>query len=1788
MFLFLRKINSFLLVILIGIFYYYYSIDQGRVDWTVYSNEIDIQEFLNARFQNTEIIYNEYNVNLDHSTYTAYFLSDGFSGPAPDKENIKYTLPINIETSIVKATLRTPPSPMITTLNLDVPRTSERILGCYIKEAEANSECLRNVSILSLQNVVANDLTFENTNVQSNTNSSTNDNAVNTNPLISFLDTVLAPIVNLAETFTNNSNIDIFGVRTVTNVGQVVKDISTVGSNFLWGHDDIQQFVPVEGKSGGKRAVLPVTIEVQGYGGQSNENAFVNSFGNLTLESTKIFRLPNMGIGRGNTDVKGKTLSTFAIYDPFTTIVDPNQQVEQGATAKVVNFVYNLFANIVQTNQLLPTNYSRFGIPNPIRSITNAKEINYAYSLDKIVRFANPAPSPLPNPFPPPDDSCRNQYLQELENNGCNLGTNQLSDVCRSIENDIARCEQNNNKYYFGYDRLPNSTKQTFAIIKEFVSEEQLKICIQSYINRQGCDLLSVEEGNNVIGYQNKSIPVGSTLASQQNLRDLWNNKSFNDPWINYLSPSWCSEYTEFGRIKATGDSASGVYRVELLDTERKKLYADAQNIQELLNEDNDTSTTNQGTRNVKGTRGNVLAVDFMLTHCVIAGGLQNYVVSQALNYANYSTDSELTGKWNVPRAGLTCDKKEVAIHGKPIKTNVPTKDAIPYTLIGDLDRAKSRGHALGIQYDNNYWDLTAIFSKDYGELGLRYPDYNVYEYAGQDMVLVLDSLGKPRYIVGNLNRPGSDGTTGEVKPFICYIPSQEQLALMTYLIQRFSSSDVLCKVLFENSEKFSLVQFASYRRHIVDINGDNKMENLDVVNIISTGDNVRVFQVVIPVMSDLGLNFPVVSKSDVTYTDILNSPATQAWDFVQNDDVVYGVSRSTSNVIEIYRISNIYDGSPNNLRLNVNEISSNNCFGVSVCGSQYVFLKIVPTPTTFYVILTYSGEKEDANSFNEGYLIEVPYFVFESNNYGDIRVTIFPIPQVNGFNGRISKINISNITWFGVRTLDIFLEPSGSLVRVILSQIPIEGSITANSYPALIYHWRYAAYTTDCTNYLGLYEFNNCGFPPMDPINTPTIFDFTYDGGRIVGSYIHKYDIHGMTFYSPDILYGMTPLYMKIENKGSTEIYSNLFAISGLNGTDPIVNPVKSKNIPSSSKEYIPNDSSSPLFKRFGFVVYDNPMYYPAKWNCMVKLNKIITGEDPLMRLFGKEVEINLLPFNLEDMTVDVSTTGDEYSSENDGSYCETTWCISNDTPFVDEKFGNNSRIATVNNTDVNQEIEERIVAAVLRRKGEDNINLIRSRVRYMCQKAAEYNVSCAFIAAIWFQESTFSLSESGIFGCFLDGADSWQEQINCAVVSVRNRFNEYQQYSEGGRKEFDIPFKGQDGGTCKVSNAFVYTMERYTPIDSKRKGDPRNDCNRGLVRRVPNSLSDSDYYSNMTRYPITFADVKLFDPNPRIFDPRTELFCVGDKVNSKYNPGYFRNGEKPDWSNSKLMAAWPNIESMLKEINDPRLQLTKNCFARNPSYSNSSQNINQIENDYQAVEGTMFEYKMSLYNTGTASAAQYLMLVNQWDKATGRKDAGPLVGTHVISPGGDFSVLRRMGYFNATHLSHLYRPGSDQGIIITGVEVPWDKGRVFPDPSKPADGSNPGGGMCEIATALAYTVSKVGTPSDESNIQMKPSSGRINNRSGFVGSVNFITHSYNLGMVQKYNSLVLKHGSQPMADNTTDTEFPRTKFVSFLSPTNDLLIKNPSTKYYLIIRIDFDEKANIVSFKAYFAKKK
>lgn len=1788
MFAFLRKINSFLLVILIGLFYYYYSIYDGQIGLLVYSNEIGIEEFLNARFQTTEVIYNEYNVNLDNPTYTAYFLTDGFSGPVPDKDNIKYTLPVNIETSIVKATLRTPPSPMITTLNLDVPRTTDRVLGCYVKEAEANSECLRNVSILSLQNVVANDLTFENTDVRSNTNpSQNNNNSVNTSPLISFLDTVLAPIVNLAETFTNNSNIELFGVRTVTNVGQVVKDISTVGSNFLWGHDDIQQFVPVEGKSGGKKAVLPVTIEVQGYGGQSNENAFVNSFGNLNLESTEIFRLPNMGVGGGGKDVKGKTLSAFAIYDPFTTIVDRNQQVDQGATAKVVNFIYNLFANVVQTNQVIPTNYSRFGIPNPIRSITNAKEINYAYNLDKIVRFANPVPTPLPNPFPPPDNSCRNEYAEELEQNGCN-NQNSNVEICKQIEDQIEECKEKRNKYYYGYNRLPSSTKQAFAIIKEFVAEDQLKACIQSQIDGQGCDLLSVEEGNNVIGYQSKSIPVGSTLASQQNLRDLWNDKSFNDPWINYLSPSWCSEYTEFGRIKATGESASGVYRVQLQDIERK-LSVEAQDIQESMNRDDNVPTTNQGTRNVKDTRGNVLAVDFMLTHCVIAGGLQNYVVSQALNYANYSTDSELTGKWNVPRAGLTCDKKEVAIHGKPIKTNVPTRDSIPYTLIGDLDRAKSRGHALGIQYDNNYWDLTAIFSKDYGELGLRYPDYNVYEYAGQDMVLILDTLGNPRYVVGNLNKPGPDNTTGEVKPFICYIPPQEQLALMTYLIQRFTNSDVLCRVLLENSEYFSLVQFASYQRYIVDMNQDDKMENFDVINIISKGDNMRVFQLIVPVVTEFGVDFPVVAKGSVNYKDILTKP--DQWDFDESGGQIYGIARNENNLIKIYKITNVYDINLRNYILNINEVSSNDCFGIKVCNSEYVFLKLFTGSNNMYATLTFAGDREDYDSFSLGYLLEIPYSVFDSNT--NVRVMMFPIPQVNGFNGRVSAINIGSITTFRFRTLtlDIFLVPSGSLVRVILSQIPLEGGeIVSNSYPALIYHWRYAAYTTDCTNYLGLEEFNSCGFPPMDPINTPTIFSFTDNGGRIVGSYEHKYDISGMTFYSPDILYGMTPLYMKVANSGNAEMYSNLFVISGADGTNPIVNPVKSDSIPSSLKRYIPNDATSPLLKRFGFVLYDNPMYNPAKWNCLVKLNKIITGEDPLTRLFGKEVEINLLPFNLQDMIMDGSSSSDgdyssdDYSSENDGSYCEATWCISNSTPFVDNKFSNSDP----NNQEVNQEIEERILSSVMRRKsGTVNENVIRSRVRYMCQKAAEYNVSCAFIAAIWFQESTFSLSESGkhIFGCFLDGADSWQAQIDCAVVSVRNRFNEYRQYSEVGRKEFDIPFKGQDGGTCKVSNAFVYTMERYTPIDSKRRGDPRNDCNRGLVRRVPlNRLSD--YTSNPTRYTVTFADVGLRKPSipdPDIaFDPNTEPFCVSDSVSSKLS--YFHN-QKPDWSNSRLMAAWPNIETILKEINDPRLQITKNCFASNPSSSSSSQDINQIDEEYVMVEGTSFEYKMSLYNTGPASASQYLALVNRWDKTTGRPDAGPLVGIHVIPPGGDFSMVRRMGYFNTTHLSHLYISGSDKGIPITGVEVPWAKGRVFADPSV---GDTPGGGMCEIATAIAYTVSKVGTPLDESNIIMRPTPGKINNRDGFVGNVNFITHTYRVGMVQLYNGLVAKHGSQQMADNTIDPEFPRTMFVSFWSPTNDLLIKNPSSKYHLIIRIDFNEKANIVTYKAYFARNK
>lgn len=189
-------------------------------------------------------------------------------------------------------------------------------------------------------------------------------------------------------------------------------------------------------------------------------------------------------------------------------------------------------------------------------------------------------------------------------------------------------------------------------------------------------------------------------------------------------------------------------------------------------------------------------------------------------------------------------------------------------------------------------------------------------------------------------------------------------------------------------------------------------------------------------------------------------------------------------------------------------------------------------------------------------------------------------------------------------------------------------------------------------------------------------------------------------------------------------------------------------------------------------------------------------------------------------------------------GGYCTEEWCYTGAVHGAGVQKLSSSQIAKLTGVLVAQTGRTEQVA--------------REQIVTLCGIAEEKNVSCPFMFAIWFQESSLRDEPSEIsgkhleFGCLLEGYyDSLEEQMLCAVdAAVENRGNEWdialaeaiskeiavclvasnhtcqstncsRQCIEGYMDDvFSLEICGEY--CCRATTKFGYIIEKYTPNDS------------------------------------------------------------------------------------------------------------------------------------------------------------------------------------------------------------------------------------------------------------------------------------------------------------------------------------------------------------------------------------
>lgn len=1802
---FYYRLNNFLILIVI-VFVGMVLYSKVNVAHSQNSDPItSIGDFIQNLSRPAYVINREVSVDMDPNSYTAHFVSDGFSGKPSSEQKSKF---FNEEGGSGALDLINTP------LDFQLTKDSKLILPGEIVSpavpkgtAPSDYQCVDKGALGDDENNRRNCL-FSVTDLSVFTDMQTQ-SVVLGSQQYTIVPTSNDYFVNLTDTL--KSALTNFKEKIVKNVGLPDQSREAVGTIRFWGDDSFQQFVPISGGGQSRQPILIVQGITETTGNNIDEGLFATDFSpgidtniNQRYKSTNIIEValcPSSSDGSDTPPLfadRNPICGPAQIFEPFTSLgttpKPPTITPTPGAQSNIDRVIANLndiadsFSQIVtQNNPIFQQKQQRLSAQNSIRVIEETTKFSLKYGLcEALEQDKNEDGSKKFN-----YESYKNIYADSSGKCPSQFIIDPVSLLPKINPNYSPNCEK-----YENLKRSNPSLTRCFTGIAKHISEESAVKCVKAQIeNNQGCDELSVEEGNLNISQMEKAFPLGLAVYFQNSTLEYLDPSNTQGPYINYLSPYFCAKLNLAYTVKP---GASYIY---------------------------DAGTQNGNSGKVKDKNGKFVQSDFVNQYCVLGGVMSVFAYANKQTAATHYSTTNFNAVKNLPKEALTCDKKETAYFGAvAVKTNIDYTREKPIYITDDNTRdANQTRDEVAVYQGYNAYPLTDIL-KDPALQGK-----NMIKYGNMDMQVIIDPVDeKPKYVVLSIqlvkSQKKSEQRTGL---FLCKFPSIKN----QYGEKKEKS---LCKQIYVGG--FLYPKSVAMIDNVIQLrNGRTRnVETITVTYSQPQGEDSKeawpyAYQY-IDVLDEFDMAKSIVSDSfafnrrftaniDTTITpggqiivagmnrgkDSMDLIGASVLDPMPGDKVEYVQNDDGSDVVNVKRQANERE-----ITGNLCEIS-NYCSILNSMGYDNS-LKVDYDPTTgrAYIVTISAGfgvvYYADINGAQR--MITPKVFAYQNktqrftDGYDDISAMKIAVPgELHIFLGRSGMF------------LDVF-DAAQILNQDIKSKILKDCG--TNCMLTVQKEFNPSTFTTDCTNYDGSGP-GSCGYPEMDKIGAPIVSSFVYDpNGRIRAWYTHS-GLDKTLLQSPDMLYAFSHVYSKVGD--SEKEYSSVYMAKpgqvsldnnkSVNGVVP--EAIRYFNWQNGGlnvgKELV--EANGLIKENLNSGINDLPNYevkrMQEKIDCINRMNTLVSGIDLYYTNSGL-VPVNVNPSSQTSTPTSPVTGGGPSdgsgSSVNPGEFCEEKWCVADIYGFANNPRFKNDKNETAR--------KQRIIDFLTNRVAPSRRDAARveytTKVNYICTVSDEFGIPCTFLVGLWFQESGASLDYSPAFNCF-NGTTSFNDQVRCAAATVFNRYNEFQKGTvtiSGPSDRVGKPYltnANRGGGSCKAATAFSYVMNKYTPLDKRINND--NQCNTSLVTRP----GQDDYC-------------------------RTRTFCSGGRC----NPAALPNSASRDASGTSILptiwadatATRGDLQYLLLNVGEDRLGDLKSdkCYpATNPGTPNSQ--IDPTEN--QDIQKTLTAYdlqktqtvgtmKIDLKNWGQDDAAGniYMLLnvnikkaISDWNNLKPEERNDPekfdpasyfdnkgIQGAYIVQPGQSWSFNDQIGNPSGDFIEDVVLKK-----IMPNTKAPWNSGVFNYDANQRCitrnkDGTtsiNTGCGWCEMGSTVRIAAERLVSNDNKTLAQDRFSGAAAVSAnttyglgSGWKGDINHWSHS---GVsVSTYNALV-PNGVRGMDDAS--------KYVSIVTrPGNsaglndgDLLLKNPYPQDSGIDMIITIEQTNdgIVTVQLYFGQK-
>jgi hypothetical protein len=1485
----------------------------------------------------------------------------------------------------------------------------------------------------------------------------------------------------------------------------------TLGTLSFWASDELNQLTPIRVGSG-TSGIQNVKVSVAKTAVNRDEGLFLSDF-SAQLSPNTIKPLDDTVL---NNSTGISTLNNPFIFRKNTA----TPTTPQNSSGDLAFIIQDAFKKVLGSSSTSTS--KRLSAQVPLRAIRQSNEnalgYNFCEATKKLESQGKWTRKPFePNPFP-------KVYLPDPTEPSKDTGV------------------EDPDSLHSRFDRLPLEKKLCLNDMKEYQGEEKAKNCAENYVKGSGCDEETIEEEDLMFEPIQQSLPFGLGAYFQNaTLYDL--NPDTEGPFINYLSPYYCSKLNISYNV-TPGTDAPYVYKWSSGDGTI-------------------TYTRRSSTPNVTEEKN----LKFNNEYCVVGSLLSNF--SWALTQQQNLFGSDNTGSINLPKEGLTCDKKESAYFGgSQVKANIQSPSG---KLIYKNTDNKAEGIGRGFVNNedvliNHGYDIYSL-NDIVNEIGRP-----IQKYKDNDVKVVVDNGGKPKF-VHLVEQPKSK--TANRSSYLCRLRQNTNTEGADKLISQKN-----CLVI-DSGNQLLLTGEVSYAQ-------TNDKEYVTIVGYDRAGSLEENEKGELPDLPPPDIYYYVIEiKADISKSIVIKKKLSSFANTFETKQLSDGkIAVLMMNLFDGGHIGNLryYIIDPLAQRVvfpfNGGTESRNLCqYATAYCnyiGEQNASSKLVLGDSgSLYGLVMGNGL---------GMAIPLNLQSLQQTN-GSIPLNgigVFSYATKSGsFNGDTDFISSAK---FINGEFHIFMQNSGYYLKVISPS-----SLTSNSRIQEVYkqctdangagsnnclltiqeEFNTKNFRSDCTNYAGT-ESAGCGYPKLSKLGQPNVYEFNYYGPDNIEAWYTYKGLDNTVLYSPDLRFSYTGVYGKLSDLE----YSNVYVPAVINGK-LTAKPIQYFNYGIGGitvGKHIQRDidgNMTPIIS----------VMKPDRYRCYQNFSKV-TGVDPLFNQTGL-TNVNLRSPNL---TNSPGTTNPNtgLTGGNPGNSCEENWCIDDSIQLVNNpQFREDYK---------NEELKKRILNFFMTRSKNrgltGNAKLAveedyTEKINLMCQKSSEAGIPCSFLAGIWIQESTANLDDSNPnnppLGCFGESVfgDGWYKfpvQVDCAIGSMKSslsKYNDPNQKTLSGYGSVFTPHNeeydknpGKFKGTCEPATLFSMVMQRYTPTDKRINFN--NQCNNGLLLRDDqgNEIGGADCNFTTQR------------PNGSTEGP------------NRFDDGY----TELKWPSGELIDSRMTLRITIENI-DPRLAISHQCYkpdgSNTPDPNAGSKDIKAELAKYRKDSDVgSIRMNLAVWGEKSGAAANVKMIMheklNDTTKVNSTGGYG-VYGIHEIAPGQTFSLNTILGNPGDGDVQALYPKYIQQGYTMDTAVV--------------------GGGWCELATTIRTAAARAkmdGSPifkeSTFENYTSNPDrvdedtvyAPFINHsgQAGFDGDIKNFRH--NSVTPSQYNKLV------PVEDGVGIRD--QREFVLMWSNPGhpdgfndgDLEIVNPSKDKNLVIAVYYDDDArNMIRVDVFYGTK-